>query len=550
MKKIFPIFLLLTVSIFSQSEYVSTSNPIYDFLERMESQLLIDNYNSFEIPKTRKEIAGYLKQIIKDENELDDEDKKILEDLEIEFEYDLSGTLNNSQSILGKSEYNILSQKEKYLYYYNEPQKFNLFINILGNGELIFNNRINNKNNLSTTLGYVGGEIRGTILNKFGFSLRGINGNVFGNRETALLKNDLRYNFKLTEKPDQAFFDETEGYLTADFDIVKFKLGQDRINIGYGPIKAFIDDNSPKFNYIAFSISYKFFDFSFFHGKLLGDTSFSYDSTTGEQNFVQEKYIGYHRIGFNISKDVNFGVGEFIIYGDRTIDLSYLNPFSFYKSIEHQNRDRDNSMLFFDFKNNSIKGLKLYASLLIDDITINKIGTGWWGNQFLFNAGLYSSTLYNIIPLDLRFEYIRIEPYVFTHRFLRNNFTNFGYNLGSFLQPNSELFYTQISYRLNYRLNLSCDFSYNIHGANPLTPDGTVKENIGGDISLGHRVFDSEKVNFLDGYLEYSRMASITVNFEPFNQINFNFNLKYISQSLQQTINKEIETFFTLSVRL
>ena len=550
MKKITLIFLFLTVSIFSQTEYVSSTNSIYEFLDRMETLQIINNYNSFEIPKTRGEIAGYLKQIIENKSKLDNVDKKMLQDFIIEFEFDLYGTLDNSQSMIGKGKYDILSQKQKYLYYYSEPGKFNLFINLLGEGEAIFNNDIENKKNLSTTLGYVGGEIRGTILNRFGFYLKGFNGNVFGNKETAMLRNDLKYNFKLSEKPDQAFFDETEGYAAADFDIVKFKLGQDRINLGYGPIKALLDDSSPEFDYVSFNVSYKFFNFSFFHGKLLGNTTFSFDSTTGDQTTVEEKYIGYHRIGFDISKDVNFGVGEFIVYGDRPIDLSYLNPFSFYKSIEHQNRDRDNSMLFFDFKNRSIMGLKLYATVLIDDITISKLGTGWWGNQFLFNAGFHSTNLYKTIPLDFKFEYIAVDPYVFTHRFIRNNFTNFGYNLGSFLQPNSELFYMQANYRFNNRLSFSGDFSYSIHGANPLAADGSVKENVGGDISLGHRIFDSETVHFLDGFLEYGRTASITLKYEPFKQINFFFNLKYINQSLQEKTNKSIESFFTLSARL
>ena len=35
-----------------------------NFLERMETQQIIDHYNSFEIPKTRKVIAGYLQQVI------------------------------------------------------------------------------------------------------------------------------------------------------------------------------------------------------------------------------------------------------------------------------------------------------------------------------------------------------------------------------------------------------------------------------------------------------------------------------------------------------
>jgi hypothetical protein len=121
LKKFIPVFLLFTVTILSQTEYVTSVNPVYDFLERMETLQIIENYNSFEIPKTRGEIAGYLKQIINRENKLDDVDKKILQDLKVEFEYDLYGTLHDSQSMLGKGEYDVLSQKQKYLYYYNEP---------------------------------------------------------------------------------------------------------------------------------------------------------------------------------------------------------------------------------------------------------------------------------------------------------------------------------------------------------------------------------------------------------------------------------------------
>ena len=205
------------------------------------------------------------------------------------------------------------------------------------------------------------------------------------------------------------------------------------------------------------------------------------------QHRIEEKYIGYHRIGFNFSRHFDFGVGELIIYGDRPIDLSYLNPFNFYKSVEHANQDRDNSMLFFDYNNNSIKGLKLFTTFLIDDMQFGQIGKGWWGNETMFNIGAYSTNLYNIIPLDIHLEYLRIEPYTFRHRLIRNAFTNFGYNLGPDIQPNTGLFFSQINYRFSNRLSLTASFSYSEHGANPVMNDGTIR-NVGGDINLGHRV--------------------------------------------------------------
>lgn len=514
----------------------------------MEALHFIRNYNDFEIPKTRNEIASYLKEIIIKDKQLDEIDKNILNDLKIEFELELFGTLNNSQSIIGNEDYDLFSQNQKYVYYHNDPSKFNVFINILGEGELIFDNDYALNKNLSTSLGFISGEIRGTILNKFGFMISGLNGNVFGNREAALLKDNLKYNYKFNERETENYFDETSGYITADFDILKFKFGRDRINAGYGKIKSLIDSNSPMFDYLSMNIAYKFFTFSYFHGRLLGDRSFAPDPVTGGSRVFTEKYIGYHRMGFNISNDFNFGAGEIIIYGDRSIDFSYLNPFNFYTSVEHSNEDRDNSMLFFDFSNKSIKGLKFYTTFLIDDISLGKLGTGWYGNKTLLSAGIFSSNLYKIIPVDFRFQFIKIDPYTYTHRLSRNSFTNSGYNLGPAFQPNSELFFTQINYRFNNRLNLTADFSYNIHGANPLNFDGSIKTNVGGNILVGHRSFDSEKTHFLDGDKEYLRIFSASINYEPVNQINFNLNMRYINNSLQNSIKEErLETFFTLS---
>ncbi len=549
MKKLAVLLFLLSVAAFAQDDYVSVDNQVYNFLQRMEVLHIIKGYNSFEIPKPRKDIAGYIKQVIANQDKLDTIDKKILKDLEVEFEFDLYGTLKHQQSMVGGKGYNLFSQEGKYFYYYNDPHKANFFVNLLGQGQIIGENDFQNKNNLSTTVGVIGGQIRGTFLDHFGFSLTGTDGLVMGNKEVARLRTDIRDNFKYNLDTAAAFFDETSGYLTADYDMFKLKFGRDRMRIGYGPRRSIIDDNAPPFDFLSFDIHYKFFDFSYFHGKLLGDTEFQPDSINGGLNYVHEKYIGYHRIGFDISDAVNFGVGEMIIYGDRGIDLSYLNPFAFYKSVEHSNQDRDNSLLFFDFSNKSITGLKIYSTLLIDDMDFSKLGTGWYGNETLFDVGIFSSNLYNIIPADIKLEFTSVDPYVHTHRTGNTNFTNNGYDLGSGLQPNSELFLGEIDYRLNYRLSINARFQYIIHGANPILPDGTII-NVGGDEALGHRTFDSNFARLLEGDLEYSRITSLLITYEPIKQYFVTLNLNYLNQSLQNSVKiNQLQSFFTVSVK-
>ncbi len=551
MKKILVIVCLLSISIFAQDDYIPVGHPIYNFLERMEALHIIKGYNSFELPKPRKEIAKYLKEVIKNKKELNNVDSKMLKDFETEFEFALYGTLNNTQALFNGTGYDLFSQKNKYVYSYNKPGKASLFVNLLGEGDFI-NQKIyaDSSGGGSTAYGIIGGQIEGTFLNHFGFFIKGTDGNVFGNKQVARLVPDIEENFKFNLDPAAAFFDETEGYFTADYDMFRIKFGRDKMQIGYGPVKSIIDDIAPAFDYIGLNINYGFFTFSYFHAKILGTSYFQPDSITGGINVVPEKYLGYHRIGFNLSNDFNFGVGEMIIYGDRSLDLSYLNPFAFYKSVEHSNQDRDNSFLFFDVNNKSIKGLKIYSTLLIDDMDFGKLGTGWYGNQTLFDLGIYSANLYNVLPLDIRLEYTKIDPYVHTHRTGSTNFTTNGYNLGSFLQPNSELFLAQLDYQLNYRTSISANFSYVIHGANPVLPDGTII-NVGGNENLGHRLQDSNTVRFLDGDLEYSRIFTGIVSYEPYRQIYFLLKLMYLDESLQNAkINRQLQSYFTISVVL
>ena len=549
MKK-YLIILLFSSVLFAQTEYVPVNNNVYTFLERMDALGLISNYNSFELPKTRHEVASFIKEIDILKSKLDPVDHSILEDLKTEFEYDLYGTLNNSMSLFGKGEYNPFTQKEKYLYTQTDSGYGTLFINLTAEGDAIINNdRIGDKTT-SAKLGIIGGEIRGTVLNKFGFYITGTNGILLGDKKTSFLKKDLQYNFKLNEKPDAVLFDETAGYLSADFNLIRFKIGRDRLKIGYGYIGALIDDNSPPLDYIGMNINYGILNFSYFHAKISGYPGYLPDSVTQGVNLEGEKYIGYHRIGINPSKYTEFGIGEFIIYANRPLEFAYINPFNFYKSAEHSGQDRDNAMLFFDFSNRSISGLKLYSYLLLDDIDFGKLFTGWYGNQTIWNFGLASSNLYKYFPLDIKVEYQRIEPYVFTHRLQYNNFTNLGYPLGTFTYPNSELFFTELTYRFNYRCSGSLGFIYGIHGANTVNPDGSVF-NVGGDIALGHRSFDNGTIHFLEGDLEYQRIVSASINYEPYKDINLIIKINYLNQSLQNLVHqKEVQSFFILEAKL
>jgi hypothetical protein len=534
---------------FAQSEYVESTHNIYQFLDKMSDTHILENYNNFEKPLTRKYISEFLKKIGEQKNKLSDIDKCIYDDYLSEFEYELYGTINKSQSLTTGEDYDLFSQNEKYFFFNTDKDQVALFINLFGNYNYL--GVLSSTKNNNASLGVLGGLLRGTFLNKFGYLFKVSNGKMFGNKQTALMNNNLKNNWKFNEKPSESYFDDTEGYLTADFDLVRFKFGRDRLLVGYGNNVPIFGNASPLFDYLSINFNYKFFSYSFKHGKLLGNPISFFDSISGPITTVTEKYVGYHRIGFHFNKHLSIGMGEIIVYSGRGVDFSYLNPFSFYKTLEHSNQDRDNAILFIDAKNNSIKGLNFFTTLMIDDIDFNKIGKNWWGNQTLWHLGFTTYNLQGIAPIFFQFEYMRVEPYVFSHRINRNNYTNINSNLAGNIEPNSELYFGKINYRFSHRINFNILFSYKVHGANPVDLFGSVQKNVGGDIDLGHRTFDEEKVSFLNGIKEYNRSVSFFINFEPYKNYIFEAYLNFENNSLlNNVLIKRWFIDFSLSVKI
>jgi hypothetical protein len=508
------LILVINTTIIAQSGFVDIDHKVYNFFDRMTTLGFLDDYNSFEIPKSSKEIKKNLLNILKNKEKLNYTDNKILEDLVFEFDYLINGTDSTYSSIIGEKaifdSFNFDTNKS--LYFYTDSLKNGFFINLLAENNTII------KKDKKANIFIFGGELHGYLWDELGFYLRGTNGFYKGDKNTALNFGSLRYNYKANLNPNyqgaNSYFDETEGYIYFNKNNYGFKLGRDRIILGHGIVKPFIGKNAPPIDYFSLNINYSIFNFSYLHGKLLSNPTIRSDSLVGEIHDLVDKYIVYHRFELNFSKHLKVGLGEFIIYGNRSLDLSYLNPFNFYKSIEHINQDRDNSYLFIDISNNSFAGFSPYLTIFVDDIDFGKIGKKWYGNQLLWDTGINISLFPNTISGLLKFQYLRIEPYVFTHRIPYNNFTSLNYLLNDNIEPNSQLFNIKFLYFPNKRLDLSVTLSYKEHGENIYDNNGNLLTNYGGSTKFGHRPNDKEYVSFLDGRLVKSSNVVFEGNYE------------------------------------
>ena len=95
--------------------------------------------------------------------------------------------------------------------------------------------------------------------------------------------------------------------------------------------------------------------FCSFTGFLRTYPQITYESITeqsGEEinrEMQSKKYIAAHRLEIAVTDNLDIGLNEVVVYGDRGLEFAYLNPIMFYRSAEHYLGDMDNATMSADF---------------------------------------------------------------------------------------------------------------------------------------------------------------------------------------------------------
>ena len=209
------------------------------------------------------------------------------------------------------------------------------------------------------------------------------------------------------------------------------------------------------------------FNFEYFHGSL-NDKSIDEIHT---DNKKLEKFIAGHRIQYKPTNKFKFSISEIVVYGNRSPELGYLNPISFFWAQEHNLGDLDNILLSFDFGYVLFPGAIVYNTLVLDELSWSDLFSDWWGNKYSYQFGIFFSSSNMKLP-DLRLEYTATRPWTFSHPDF--SFSNRNVIIGAVNGPSSisfriESFYSPTS-------NLITHFSYeNIYKG--IGPGSSIHDN-------------------------------------------------------------------------
>lgn len=549
-RKILLFLLLINSVFFAQLELLPVNHKVYQFFKSLEIKGRLKNYNSSNLPHSRRDVTNFLKQLIEQRDSLNNIEKLILDDLLVEFHYDIYNNLSQTFSFVGSYDFEkvIEDTKQKFLYAYSD-ENVSLFLD--GTGFLshrLFNSESFDKTNIS--LGELGIRMRGTLYKNFGFYLRMSNGQQitgdYNSRVTA-----SRYDPKLKSTVkflNEKYFDSFEGYLRYESENRAFALmfGRENLMMGYGYInKLFLSGRTAPFDFARLDVKYNALGYSFYYGNIRGDSL---------GTALESKNVIGHRLDINFSESFKLGLFESVIASSRPISFTYMNPLSFLTSADFsaEKGNESNSLIGIDCEYKPLDKYSFQFSLLIDDVNFktffkNDISNN--DNKFAFQTGAILNEPFETENLTAYLEYTLIEPFVYSHRTNKSTYTHWGIGLGHPLPPNSDEIALMFDYYITNRIKLNFKYQYQRSGEGIiLDSNGALIRNYGGDINRGDGDFIA-KNEFLMGNRTDRNIFSLSVRYEPIRQyfVDFYYSLGIINKKYLNKVFYDQFFFITIS---
>jgi len=520
--------LLLQQNGFTQSPYVPLNHWAYDFLERMETKHAVRSVLNHTKPLSRKEFADYLKRIKKSIDDgfvLNNVELEQFDFLELEFREELQNTLSDDSNYRSriqklKEHKTIKKYFPSFLYKNNrnfvswQDQQIKIFFDPVCRYKMSYS-KVDSKNQTEKAFHFTNGfQVWGYLTKYLGFFVNVRDNKEWGDKKYQLGNYTLPgLGFVRATSPDFIYHDETEAYIK--FGIKNFHLIYGKFKNYWGNGKTgslILSDNATSYDQIKFEYAHRKFKFTSIYAFLIDYRYHILD------RLQQKKYMAGHRLEIAPWHWLTLGISETVIFKGRSFEPAYLNPVMFFRSAEHYLGSPDNMMMGFDLKYTGIRNIKLYGELLIDDIMTGKLGSGWYGNKYALLGGIFFAEPFNFNNFDVRIEYVRIRPYVYTHE-NSVQYTHYNSSLGHWIGPNSDLLTVLMKYQLTMRFSVAGSYCYLRHGAN------SNEVNYGGDIDRYFGLFDDISAAFLEGIKESKQHIGVNVSYEIMRNLFFKFNL-------------------------
>lgn len=527
----------------AQSTYLTQGSKEYHFIDRLEikQQKNTDlNFSNLK-PFNRRAIVEQAQLI----------DSARTARLTKVDEYNLKSLyMNNSEWVSNPADYFKSNRPVLKTFYKTKPNLFEVNTKdffLVVNPVLQLQYGKESDNDATQYLNSRGVTIRGRIANKIGFS-----STIIENQERGPSYFQDRVNgvkavpgvgfYKPFKTTGFDYFD-ARGYIT--FNATKYidiQFGFDKNFIGNGYRSLLLSDWGNSYLFAKLNTKIWKINYQNIFMELVPQFKKRSDS------LLSRKYAAVHHLSMNVTKWLNVGLFEGIIFGRRDhYDFQYLNPIIFYRHIEGTIGSPDNALAGFDFKANIARRFQLYGQFLLDEFILSKVknNPSNWVNKWAIQAGVKYIDAFGLKNLDLQFETNRVRPFTYSHNDTVANYTHYNQPMAHPLGANFQEFVGVLNYqptprwRVNARIiyyNQGLDSSGINYGANPLR-DYTTRT-----MEEGYHIGSGNKATCFNGTLNVSYELRENLFLEATLQQR-----NYKLESVPGTVNS---TFISAGIRL
>jgi hypothetical protein len=542
----------------AQTTYLPEGSKEYNFIDRLEikeGHFYNLNYSTLK-PFSRRSIVqeaefldssrlGYSNSLTGDDNQWEGLNLTKVD------EYNLHGILmDNSEWVTGSKESFLSKNPVLKAFYVTKPNLIEVNVKdffLAINPVLSF--QVGGESASDETIFYNkrGVTARGRIANKIGFSTT-----ITDNQERGPLFFQNRANdfhavpgvgfYKTFKKTGYDYFD-ARGYLT--FNVTKYidvQFGYDKNFIGDGYRSLFLSDFGDSYLFLKLNTKIWKFDYQNLFMELMPEYLKSGD------NLLDRKYAAMHHLSMNITKWLNVGLFESVVFGRKNrFDFEYLNPIIFLRHVEGTVGSPDNAFAGADLKVNVAHHFQFYGQLLLDEFLLKEAfkNDGYWANKFGYQLGAKYVDAFTIKNLDLQFETNLVRPFTYSHYDSVANYTHYNQPLAHPLGANFREFIGVLKYQpapkwyINARAiyyNQGLDYAGENFGSNPFELYTTRLNNYGYFIGSGDKVkvlnasfalsYEWKENLFLEGSYLY-RKASATTSINSGNTSVFQIGIRW-----------------------
>ncbi|RNC83807.1 MAG: hypothetical protein ED557_08525 [Balneola sp.] len=550
MKLFKPFFVLFLFTIIlsstsrAQISLVPANHPVYEWLHHQRVLGNAPSYNYEVLPLSRGEISTILSDI--EEGELGYFDRKqyVAYSKEFDLDYQIENSPNDLlktddrsvSTILKKKVSHYLSDEESHLFSYNDS-----ISNVVLDAWWGYGNIVNESGGV-TTQGihdFKGFRGYGSLYNLIGLHLEYQNFTELGSERAVQYHPVFGDTFFILQGKSSGSY--TQSFASLAYGKLRFDIGRGSLKYGLGVDQSLIlSRQAPDFDWMRLNWNSKYLKVSYMHGSIQSLGTENETITVNDEDFLSRvttpRWIVLRRFELLPFSWISMIYTQTVIYSNRSLDFSHLNPLYLVDVAEENNQDRDNPGINFEGIIRPFKSVELYAGLGMDDI--NKVSDVFkkTGNRssedavLSYQAGI--STSYKT-GTSVNLEYFRIEPYYYTHIFRFNTYENFNQSLGHDLGPNSDQAMIKIRQWLPKRAWVELALKRIRKGLNVVDENGVLVQDVGGDIFEPQG--GGDVVRFLSGDVHHINEIEVKAQFEPVRAfiINFEFNKSDISKGLQ-----------------